>query len=114
MAIKVVCDCGKKLNVKDELEGKRIKCPDCGESLTVGDEHATPSKPTKAKAKKGGMMMWLVLGLGFFVVGFCCVGAGGTGAWYFWPAGSGGSGGSVSGLEGKVVGKWVMDVGLPK
>lgn len=35
MPIKVECDCGKKLSVKDELAGKRVKCPACQELLTI-------------------------------------------------------------------------------
>src|SRR5262245_16818662 len=36
MPIDVQCeDCGKKLRLRDDLAGKRIKCPGCGEALTV-------------------------------------------------------------------------------
>src|SRR5947199_10543844 len=36
MAISVVCDsCGKRLNVKDELVGKKVKCPGCKTPFTV-------------------------------------------------------------------------------
>jgi hypothetical protein len=36
MPIDVQCDdCGKKLRLRDDLAGKRIKCPGCGEPLTV-------------------------------------------------------------------------------
>jgi hypothetical protein len=33
--IPVACRCGKKLRVKAELAGKRVKCPACGQALTV-------------------------------------------------------------------------------
>ncbi len=35
MAIKVVCACGKKLAVKDELAGKKVKCPACQKPMRV-------------------------------------------------------------------------------
>src|SRR6267142_54139 len=36
MAISVVCDsCGKRLNVKDELVGKKVKCPGCKTAFTA-------------------------------------------------------------------------------
>lgn len=35
MAIKVSCVCGKKLAVKDELAGKKVKCPACQKLLSI-------------------------------------------------------------------------------
>jgi hypothetical protein len=35
MAIKVACACGKKLSVKDEHAGKRVKCPACQKPLRI-------------------------------------------------------------------------------
>jgi hypothetical protein len=35
MAISVSCTCGKTLSVKDELAGKRGKCPACGAMLSI-------------------------------------------------------------------------------
>ena len=35
MPIQLSCGCGKKLRVKDELGGKRIKCPDCAKVIQV-------------------------------------------------------------------------------
>jgi predicted RNA-binding Zn-ribbon protein involved in translation (DUF1610 family) len=36
MPIKAECEsCGKVLNAKDDAAGKRIKCPDCGEPISV-------------------------------------------------------------------------------
>jgi hypothetical protein len=37
MPITFSCDCGKQLRVKDELAGKRVKCPACGEITAVPD-----------------------------------------------------------------------------
>jgi hypothetical protein len=39
MPISVTCPCGKRLRVKDELAGKRVKCPGCGAVLP------TPNSP---------------------------------------------------------------------
>jgi hypothetical protein len=35
MAIQIDCPCGKKLQARDDLLGKRVKCPGCGSVLTV-------------------------------------------------------------------------------
>jgi RsiW-degrading membrane proteinase PrsW (M82 family) len=35
MAIQLTCDCGKHLRAKDELAGKRVKCPSCGKVLQL-------------------------------------------------------------------------------
>ena len=43
MSIRLECSCGKKLSIKDEMAGRRVKCPACGVVLTV------PKNPTKAK-----------------------------------------------------------------
>src|SRR5215510_12255854 len=41
MPIQVACSCGKKLHVRDELAGKKIRCPVCGGVLAV--DAATPA-----------------------------------------------------------------------
>ena len=35
MPIPVTCLCGRSLRIKDELAGKRIRCPDCSNPLVV-------------------------------------------------------------------------------
>ncbi len=35
MPIPVGCQCGKRFQAKDELAGKRVKCPGCGNVLTI-------------------------------------------------------------------------------
>ena len=35
MPISFTCNCGKKLNVKDELAGKAVKCPSCAKPVKV-------------------------------------------------------------------------------
>ncbi|MBM3997629.1 MAG: hypothetical protein FJ303_26295 [Planctomycetes bacterium] len=48
MAIPFECDCGRKLNVKDELAGKKIFCPECKETLRVPDaEEEVPEMDTE-------------------------------------------------------------------
>src|SRR5438445_3478313 len=47
MAISVVCSsCGKRLNVRDELVGKKVKCPGCKTTFT-----ASPSGAIRMKRK---------------------------------------------------------------
>jgi hypothetical protein len=35
MAINLQCDCGRALRLKDHLAGKRVKCPECNNVLSV-------------------------------------------------------------------------------
>ncbi len=35
MPIPVTCACGKSLRLKDDLAGKRVRCPGCGGAITV-------------------------------------------------------------------------------
>ena len=46
MSIQVNCSCGRSLRAKDQLAGKRIKCPDCGAIVDIpqpdqGTDHVT-------------------------------------------------------------------------
>ncbi|TWU19904.1 zinc-ribbon domain-containing protein [Allorhodopirellula heiligendammensis] len=51
MPIAVKCGCGKQLNVRDELAGKAIKCPGCGNAVKVVAGGA-PAKPRAAAAAR--------------------------------------------------------------
>src|SRR4051794_39394154 len=42
MPIEVSCSCGKRLRARDDLAGKRAKCPGCGQMLTIS---APPPPP---------------------------------------------------------------------
>jgi hypothetical protein len=59
MPITVTCSCGKSLKVRDELIGKRVKCPSCGNTFPVqagttkAATGATVFNPTAAAAAKG-------------------------------------------------------------
>ncbi len=39
------CECGKVLNAKPELAGKRVKCPGCGRALAIpnSSQESSPS-----------------------------------------------------------------------
>src|SRR5262245_14196354 len=50
MAIRVECACGKQLSLKDELAGKKVRCPECKAVLQVPAAAAEPGVET-AKAK---------------------------------------------------------------
>jgi hypothetical protein len=107
----VSCECGKTLNVKDNLEGKRIKCPDCKESLMVSEAGSDVRKKKNRKGNGAGKgkqgMLFAVLGL-VLLSGCCCLGGTGLGAWWFWPSGSSAE------LEKKIIGKWISDIEPPK
>jgi hypothetical protein len=61
MAISVVCDnCGKRLNVKDELIGKKVKCPACKSAFT-----ASPSGALKVKKIEKGKQAKVSISWGF-------------------------------------------------
>src|SRR6266850_2394155 len=52
MAISVICDnCGKRLNVKDELVGKKVKCPACKTPFTASPSGSIRVKPKGPKEK---------------------------------------------------------------
>lgn len=45
MPILVTCSCGKKLRVKDESVGKRVRCPGCGGTVAVPPAIPVPTQP---------------------------------------------------------------------
>jgi hypothetical protein len=54
MAIAFSCSCGRKINAKDEHAGKRVKCPQCQQVITVPAAVAAGAarKPAAAAPKK--------------------------------------------------------------
>lgn len=46
MSISVTCSCGKYLKLKDQLSGKHIRCPDCGQALLVPEDLEDPQPST--------------------------------------------------------------------
>jgi hypothetical protein len=65
MSIKFVCPCGKRLKARDDMAGRRIMCPRCGNP--VGVPSLNPDKPTpmtpaerlRAKARRPTTMSYL-------------------------------------------------------
>jgi DNA-directed RNA polymerase subunit M/transcription elongation factor TFIIS len=56
MPIATTCQCGKTLNVKDELAGKAVKCPACQQIIKVPSSGAAPKQaaaPGAGAAKPG-------------------------------------------------------------
>lgn len=57
MPIRIKCQCGKALNVKDELAGKAVKCPGCGKTIRVPAKSSSASgaagKPAAGKPAAG-------------------------------------------------------------
>jgi len=58
MPIKVKCQCGKGLAVKEQFAGKAVKCPGCGKPVRVpaasGDSQPRPSAAAQPAADFGG------------------------------------------------------------
>lgn len=114
--MRVTCACGKSLQAREELAGKRVRCPGCGEALTVpaassaavrpskprppaDDEPARPRRPTKQKAGMSPALLWSLVGGGaalavgavVLVIVLSSGGGGGSGG----PAGPPGAGGQA-------------------
>jgi hypothetical protein len=110
MTIALTCQsCDKPLKVKDELSGKKIKCPGCGEIIAVprekqpaasavqkeeprpkpsfeDDEEDRPRKKKKKKKKSNNL---LLIGIGAGVLLLLLFLLGGFGVWFFFLRGSG-------------------------
>ena len=59
MPIQVACSCGQKFSAKDELAGKRAKCPKCGQPLVIGapaKAEAASSDPLGGSGGVSGLM----------------------------------------------------------
>jgi len=54
VAIAIRCGCGKDLVVKEELAGKRVRCPHCKEILTIADPRA-PGEHKAAASRTPGI-----------------------------------------------------------
>lgn len=50
MAIRVSCPCGRTLNLADELRGKKVRCPECSEAITVPMTASNPL-PTRGESR---------------------------------------------------------------
>jgi hypothetical protein len=130
MAISLICECGKKLAVKEELAGKKVRCPACESLLTVpavSDEmparqapaavyeaedvedqdpdEVRPRQKKKLRTAQSNKLAWIGAGLGVLLLGFCCVGVAAGGGWWFFLRG---------GPEKTIIGRWGVDVELTK
>jgi hypothetical protein len=114
MAINLNCECGKKLAVKDEMAGKKVKCPGCGSVLTVPaamddadqvSEPAVPRASDTAKPKKSSKTLWIVGGVGVLLLSCCCLGSVVTAFVVVFAMG---------GPEKTIVGKWTPDLDMAK
>jgi DNA-directed RNA polymerase subunit RPC12/RpoP len=86
--ISTICpQCERELKLKDELAGRRIKCPSCGAAVSVakeegkkrtavdedaGDEEDRPRK--KKKQKKSNALVWVAAAVGGLLLVGCLVG----------------------------------------
>ena len=52
MAIKIVCDCGRELKLKDEFAGKKGKCPGCGAVIQVPTPEETEAQAAAEAAAR--------------------------------------------------------------
>jgi WD40 repeat protein len=50
MTIRIRCACGKSLQAKEELAGKRVKCPGCGQVLAIPSGAGATGAPTQRPA----------------------------------------------------------------
>ena len=77
MPTSVICSgCGNKLVVRDELLGKRVKCPQCDERFVakatpVRDEPAGPSIGEKLLAQWPGFVGAICIALALGYVWYC-------------------------------------------
>ncbi|MGE0610695.1 MAG: hypothetical protein AB7O62_26630, partial [Pirellulales bacterium] len=55
MAIPVKCACGQAFSAKDELAGRRVKCPKCGQPLAIPNPggHAPPAGAARQVPNQG-------------------------------------------------------------
>jgi hypothetical protein len=111
MAIPVDCTCGQAFQVGDDLAGKRIKCPSCQAVLTVQGPAADFDEDRdkeSARQRRGGaarqgssrVLLWVGLAGGAVLLGLCCLGGVGVGAWFLF-------GGPPP--EKTLIGKWANE-----
>lgn len=82
MAIAVVCpSCRAGFKVRDELAGRKVKCPDCGAVVGVPAGDVEVPRPRKSGGNK---MLWIGLGIGCSVLFLAVLGCGGVALllWY--------------------------------
>jgi uncharacterized protein YxjI len=55
VAITLICECGRRLDFKDEYAGRQVRCPDCDKVNTVGNAEALAAM---AAAAEQGDQTW--------------------------------------------------------
>jgi hypothetical protein len=57
MPISVTCQCGQSFRAKDDLAGKRVKCPKCGQPLTIpGGQNPSQSGVQQVSSSASGTL----------------------------------------------------------
>jgi hypothetical protein len=120
MPIPVSCACGKEFNVRDELAGRKVRCPVCQEVLAVptadedvaagppprsgqrpafrdDDEDEAPPRRRRRKRDqpKSNAMLFALLGGGVLLLSCCCLGVSAGGYFLFFADKSKGSPGGA-------------------
>ena len=58
MPISISCECGKRMAVREDLTGKRVRCPECNAVVTVPEPeangHEAPAGPILTGSRSGG------------------------------------------------------------
>jgi hypothetical protein len=121
MPITLQCTCGTQFRVLEDLAGRHVHCPGCRQVVAVPgavtaapppqviprqeaiilDEPA-PRRPRRRIRRRSNLGLWLGLGAGGLMLGFCCLGAGAFGLVWF-----------LNRPERALLGKWVLDTGAP-
>ncbi len=52
MPVYITCECDSKLKVPERLRGKKVRCPECDETITVPDEES--ASPSEAESDRAG------------------------------------------------------------
>lgn len=56
MPISVTCQCGQSFRAKDDLAGKRVKCPKCGQPLTIPGQNPSQSGVQQVSSSASGTL----------------------------------------------------------
>jgi hypothetical protein len=74
MPITVQCSCGKRMGLSDALAGKTIKCPACGDPLTVTGMAAPASARKPAKKESASPAIYISKGKIILLATLACLG----------------------------------------
>jgi hypothetical protein len=74
MAIRFACECGKSINIRKALAGKRIRCPGCQSVMTVPLAGAGQHEAPSVERRGSRTMLFAGLGTGVLLLTCCCLG----------------------------------------